>query len=293
MNVLITGATGNVGREVIRALDSINHDINCIAGVRNLERARKSLSTYTNLEYRCFDFDDFNTFDEALTDIDIIFLLRPPHISDIEKYFVPLFNAMKNNEVNKVVFLSVQGAEKSKIIPHNKIEHLIDLYKFEFIHLRPSYFMQNLMTTLKSDILRGIIILPSKNAKFNWVDIRDIGDVAAELINRFREYQGQSIEITGLENISFPEVVSRINNNLGSSLEFKSVNPIKYYRLKKSEGYERGQIMVMMILHLLPRFQKEPLITNQVKMITGHEPITIEEFVCNNANALKTETNNK
>jgi len=63
--------------------------------------------------------------------------------------------------VNQVVFLSVQGAEKSKVIPHNRIESLIIEYGMEYIFLRPGYFMQNLTTTLLPDIIkRRQIFLP-------------------------------------------------------------------------------------------------------------------------------------
>jgi hypothetical protein len=58
-----------------------------------------------------FDFEDEATFDSALSNIDIIFLLRPPFISE--------------KGIKKIVFLSVQGAEKNTLIPHRKIELLI------------------------------------------------------------------------------------------------------------------------------------------------------------------------
>ncbi|MEZ5024288.1 MAG: hypothetical protein R2728_13685 [Chitinophagales bacterium] len=54
---------------------------------------------------------------QPFKDIDLLFLLRPPHISKVDEYFQPLFRSAKNNGIDKVVFLSVQGAEKSKMIP--------------------------------------------------------------------------------------------------------------------------------------------------------------------------------
>jgi len=97
---------------------------------------------------RNFDFEDASTFKSACTDIDIVFLLRPPHISNKRKYFRPLFDAMNERGVKKVVFLSVQGAETSDIIPHRKTEKMILAYGFEYFFSRPGYFMQNLTTTV-------------------------------------------------------------------------------------------------------------------------------------------------
>ena len=127
-----------------------------------------------------FDFEQPDTFDNALKAIDTIFLLRPPHIDDIEKYFRPLIQKIKEHNVKELVFLSVQGAEKSKVIPHNKIERLIQEYKLDYVFLRPSYFMQNLTTTLLDDIkTKRQVILPSGKAKFNWIDIENIAETSA------------------------------------------------------------------------------------------------------------------
>jgi len=61
-----------------------------IAGVRNILKAKQLFSDFKNLDYRDFDFENPQTFDKSLDNIDCIFLLRPPHISDVDKYFKPL-----------------------------------------------------------------------------------------------------------------------------------------------------------------------------------------------------------
>jgi len=138
-NILITGATGNVGFEVIRFLEKNKTSNKIIAGVRNIESAKKLFKEFTEIDFINFDFEQPETFDNALKNIDTIFLLRPPHISDVEKFFRPLIQKIKQHKVKEIVFLSVQGAEKSKVIPHNKIEKLIQEYKLDYIFLRPSY----------------------------------------------------------------------------------------------------------------------------------------------------------
>ncbi|HEY6914731.1 MAG TPA: NAD(P)H-binding protein, partial [Paludibacter sp.] len=115
--ILITGATGNVGVEVIRFLERSGSTDKIIAGVRNIERAKEQLKDFSNINFVGFDFEQPETFDNALKNTDTVFLLRPPHISDTEKYFRPLVQKIKEHGVKEVVFLSVQGAEKSKVIP--------------------------------------------------------------------------------------------------------------------------------------------------------------------------------
>lgn len=279
-NILITGATGNIGFEVIRFLSKIDSTNKIIAGVRNIDKAKAVFYDYPNLEYVHFDFEDFNTFDNALTDIDTIFLLRPPHISDIDRYFSPLISKIKDNNINQIVFLSVQGAEKSKVIPHNKIERLIIENGLDHIFLRPSYFMQNLTTTLINDIKsKREIILPSGTAKFNWIDIENIGEVGAILLDKFQVYKNQPIEITGLENENFDKVTSLINETISNPIRYKNINPLKFFRIKKQEGMAKGMIIVMILLHFLPQFQKEPRISDFYERLTGKKPTDLKTFI--------------
>ena len=278
--ILITGATGNVGMEVIRYLQLQNTSDKIVVGARNTEKARNAFKDKEGLEFVHFDFEDASTFDTAFTDINKVFLLRPPHISDISRYFTPLIDSIKTQNINGVVFLSVQGAEKSKVIPHNKIEKLIQNAGTDYIFLRPSYFMQNLTTSLHKDIKeKREIILPAGKAKFNWVDIKDIGEAAAILLDNFENYKNQAYEITGLENRDFGDVTDLINQNIEDTIRYRPVNPVKFYRIKKREGMAKGMIIVMIMLHVLPRFQKQPEISGFYEKLTGKQPTDLKTFI--------------
>ena len=278
--ILITGATGNIGLEIINYLNELKSSNEIFAGVRNIEKAKQMISDRNRIEFVEFDFENPETFNNALKNIDRVFLLRPPHISDIEKFFKPLIESFKENNVRQVVFLSVQGAEKSSIIPHNKIEKLITSYGLEYIFLRPSYFMQNLTTTLIHDIKeKRQILLPSGKAKFNWIDIKNIGEACAILIEKFSEFKNQTIEITGYENENFKTVVDLINQQVKKTIRFESVNPLKFYRINKRSGMAKGMIIVMLLLHFLPRFQKEPNISNFYENLTGKKPTSLKDFI--------------
>lgn len=283
--ILITGATGNIGSEVIRYLFSNNTVHSIIAGVRNIENSKAFFTNYPQLEYRKFDFEDYSTFNSALDDIDTIFILRPPHISDISKYFAPLINKIKEKNITEIIFLSVQGAEKSSVIPHNKIEKLILESGINYIFLRPSYFMQNLTTTLLHDIQKNKqITLPAGNAKFNWIDIQNIGEACAIILENFEKHANKAIEITGYENKSFYELIDITNTILDKPITYTSVSLIKFYRIKKHEKMNTGMIIVMALLHYLPRFQKEPKISYVYEELTGKKPTDLQTFITREKN---------
>jgi uncharacterized protein YbjT (DUF2867 family) len=278
--ILITGATGNIGTEVVHYLCELDKEAEIIVAVRNVKSAKKKFSTLSSLSFRLFDFEEQDSFDKAFKDIDILFLLRPPHISEVDKYFQPLLQSAKNNGIEKVVFLSVQGVEKSKVIPHNKIERLIKSIGFKYIFVRPSYFMQNLTTTLLPEIQENqTITLPSGLAKFNWIDVRNIGEVSAVLIKSFEKYKNKAYEITGTENKNFQEVTEILSETTGTKFDFRNINPISFYFKKRKSGIESGFAIVMTILHFLPRFQKEPEISNNFNKLTGKKPTTLKKFI--------------
>jgi uncharacterized protein YbjT (DUF2867 family) len=278
--ILITGATGNIGEAVIKWLFKQDTEHQVIAAVRDINRAKEQLSDYPKLDYRIFDFEQAYTFSDALKGIDALFLLRPPHISDVQKYIEPLIKETVAAHIRQVMFLSVQGAEKSKIIPHHKIENLITAEDLDYIFLRPSYFMQNLTTTLGEDIQnRNKIILPAGDAVFNWVDVENIGEAAAVLFDRFDEYKNQALEITGYENKNFQYVANLISDITDKNIVYVNKNPVSYYLMKRKQNVSRGMIMVMIMLHFLPRFQSKPDISTAYEDLTGKKPTTLKEFI--------------
>ena len=234
-----------------------------------------------------FDFNEKATFETAFENCDVLFLLRPPQISDVEKYFKPLIIAAKQKGIEHIVFLSVQGAEKSKFIPHHKIEKLIVESKIPYIFLRPAYFMQNFTTTLRSDLVfKKRIFLPAGNAKFTLVDVNDIGNVAALIISNTTKHRNVCYELTCNEKLTFKEMAAKLSIGLGVNIKYTATSLFQFYRAKRKEGIARPLIFVMMMLHYLPRFQREPKITQCIKNITGNEPITFEAFIHNNKNLL-------
>jgi len=279
-NILITGGTGNIGRELIRYLHEIPFQARLTIAARDVEKDREILGTYPDLLYVPFDFQQGETFSEAFEGQDIIFLLRPPQLSDVDGIFRPMLAQAKAQGIKKIVFLSVQGVEASSIIPHHKMEKLILEMEFEYIFVRPSYFMQNLSTTLLSDIQKERkIVLPAGMAKFLWIDAQNIGEATAYLIADFDQHKNKPLEITGTELLHFQEVARQMSEVLGKKITYQSLNPLSFFLRKKREGMSTGFALVMIMLHFLPRFQPPPPITEHYQLLTGKKPTSLREFI--------------
>jgi uncharacterized protein YbjT (DUF2867 family) len=287
MNILITGATGNVGMSLLKYLRNQKGDFIISAGVRDIEEAKAKLQDL-NVSLVTFDFEDVLTFQPALQGIEVLFLLRPPQLANVDKYFRPLMEEVKKCNVSQIVFLSVQGVENSKIIPHHKIEKLIIELKIAYTFLRPAYFMQNFTTTLRSDLLnKDRIFLPAGRAKFTLIDVDDIGLVAAKVLAKPQNFLNKSLELTNNETLTFYEMADKLSIGLGRKIEFISPNLLQFFFTKRNEGVPVTFIFVMIMLHYFPRFKKTPKTTGWVKSIVGQEPKSFDDFIRKNIERLK------
>jgi len=287
IKVLITGATGNVGIAVVSALKIIDHPLEIYAGIRDTTFGNEKLANF-NIKNIKFDLTNSETFALALENIDLLFLLRPPQISDVNKYFAPLIETAKQASVKHIVFLSVQGVEKSKIIPHHKIEKLIVDSQIPYTFLRPAYFMQNFTTTLRNDIVHHQrIYLPAGQAKFTIIDVEDIGVVTANILTEPQNHINKIYELTNNETLTFSEMAEKISKGIGKTIKFISPDLVQFFWNKRKENVPTMLILVMIMLHYFPRFQKTPKTTDCVKIITGQAPISFDNFVLTNKNQLQ------
>ena len=272
MKILITGATGNVGGAILNRLDR-RADI--YAGVRSIERAKN-----LHLQNYKLCVIDFEKEKYPQIDFDAVFLIRPPQLAkpDIfRKYLTTL------KPTTKVVFLSVQGADVKTYLPHAKIEKIISTLGLKHTFIRPTYFMENLTTTLWDELAENNrIYLPSSDLVFNWIAISDVAEVAIKALKC--DLAKDSLEITGSSNLNFQQIVSAINNICGTKVKYVSPSLVKFviYNLKKRK--EISYILVMILLHYLPRFNQKNSNSIDFSYVTDRQPVSIEKFIRDNCN---------
>lgn len=276
---LITGASGSVGLALLRALAKMDHQVELYAGVRDTDRAYPKLAGL-NATRVSFDFTAKETYATALSDMDLLFLIRPPQISDVKSYFEPLITEAMKAAVRHIVFLSVQGVEKSTFIPHHGIERSIVSSGIAYTFLRPAYFMQNFLSALNYDLVqRQQIYLPAGNAVFTVVDVSDVGRVAAKVLTHPEQHINHAYDLTNGERLTFAEMADTLSDALGKKITYKSPSLLAFFINKYRAGLPSPLILVMIALHYLPRFQRAPTTTTWVRTITGSEATTFAAFV--------------
>ena len=278
--ILITGASGNVGLETLRQLmqrpDQTSPTV--IAGLRNPVSGQVRLAVQPD-DFVRLDFADPATFAPALTGIDRVLLVRPPQLANVPKYFAPFVQAMQQAGTKQVVFLSLQGVEKNSLTPHHKIEKLITDAAIPYTMLRPSFFMQNLSTTHRAEIRdRSEIFVPAGNGRTSFVDVRDIGAVAALSLTD-PKHLNQAYELTGSDALTYGEVAQILTDVLGRRITYTNPSVVRFIWQKwQREHNPLGFVLIMTALYTVARLGKAADLTDTTEQVLARKPVTFRQF---------------
>lgn len=182
MTILVTGATGRVGRHLVQQL--VQRD----AKVRVLTRNPAGTDFPAAVEVMQGDLLDLAALRRAFSGVSTLFLLNAVTGDEFTQALITL-NIARESGVERVVYLSVFGADSAVNVPHFAVkfgaERMLAAMGFGATILRPSYFIDN-EAMLKDVILQhGIYPMPLGGKGVAMVDARDIAEVAAlELIRR-------------------------------------------------------------------------------------------------------------
>jgi uncharacterized protein YbjT (DUF2867 family) len=225
------------------------------------------------------DFTRTETFAPALDGVDRVFLVRPPHLADAKRYFAPFIDAAKTAGVRHIVFLSVIGVEHNHTVPHYRIEQLILASGIPYTFLRASFFMQNLNTTHRDEIrTRGEIIVPAGRSKTSFIDVRDIGAVAAQALTQ-AGHENRTYTLTGAEALDYYQVAYVFSSVLGRAIRYTNPSIASFFRYQRSQGKPFGVIAVMIMLYTLTRFGMSARTTPETAALLDRSPIPLRQYV--------------
>ncbi|WP_069999033.1 SDR family oxidoreductase [Cellulosilyticum sp. I15G10I2] len=275
MKILITGASGNVGRYVIKELLSKGESI--VAAGTNVEKLKQMFDDRVDAVQ--FDFENQKSFDKALTGVDRVFLMRPPHLGKSEDMY-PFIDAMKAHHIKLVSFLSLMGIENNTIPPHYKIEKYIEKLGIPYAHIRPGFFMQNLSGIHAAEIKeKNEIFIPAGKSKASFIDAEDIGLSAATLLHQSEKYKNTAHTITGSESLDYYQIAEILSKVTGKKIIYPKPSFLKYRNCYiKQRGLDKNYVNVTIALYFMTRMGTAKRVTNEFYQLTGRKPRTFHEF---------------
>ena len=277
--VLVTGASGNVGREVCAEL--LRRGVPLRAAALD---ERDAAALPSGVPWVRFDFSRPETFAPALEGVDRVFLLRPPHMG-VAAAFDPFLAAMRAAGVRQIVFLSLLGVEKNPVAPHHAIEKRLRASGLGWTMIRPAFFMQNLTTTHIADLRAGRIVVPAGNGRTSFIDVRDIGAVAA-LTLAAPGHVGMAYSITGSEALTYAECAALLGEATGRRIVYTRPSGREFARHMATQGFPNDYIRVMRGIYLVCRLHLAGRVTDELPRLLGRPPIAFAQFARDSAHLL-------
>jgi uncharacterized protein YbjT (DUF2867 family) len=274
--ILVTGAGGTVGSEVVKQLKATGAKFR--VGFRTPAKAEKAKAE--GLDTVVFDFGDRASIAAALKGADKMFLLsgNVPNQSEIE------INAVE--EANKagvkhIVKLSVLLADKEQYTFakwHRAVEKAIEKSGMAYTFLRPTGFMQNFVNYNAGSIKAQGAIYEPMDAAVSYVDVRDIAAVAVKALTALG-HENKAYELTGPAALSYEQVAGKISQAIGKPVKavFTGVDAARQAML----GMGFPQFVVDAVLDLQTVYANgiSAKVYPDIEKVTGRKARSFDDFV--------------
>ena len=275
--ILITGATGNNGVELVKKLSSSGTKVR--AFVRSRAQARKKIDL-PGVELVAGDFGRPETFEPALKGIDRLFLLIPSS-SEVEAQQRSFVDAAKRSQVRHIVKLSQLGADPKSSGRfqryHGAVENYIRDSGLAFTFLRPNLFMQGLLNFCETISTQGAFYLAAGDAKVSIVDVRDIAAIAAQALTE-PGHEGKTYEITGPESLTHCEMANQLSEAIGNTVKFLDISPDSMRQALVGFGMPAWQAEGLVEDYEIYRRGEAAQVTTTVKEVTGVPSRSFAQF---------------
>ena len=221
MTILVTGATGTIGRQVVDQL------VQRGATVRALVRDPAKAAFPAGVDVVRGDLLDVDALRGALRGVSTLFLLNAVVPDEFTQALVAL-NLAREAGVERIVYLSVIHSDLYVNVPHFAgkfgVERMIERMGFGATILRPAYFMQNDLTVKDVVLGHGVYPMPLGARGLAMIDTRDIGEIAALALLRREQADGplplERINLVGPDTLTGSAVAALWADVLGRPVAY-------------------------------------------------------------------------
>ena len=229
MTILVTGATGRIGRQLVRQLVDRGADVRVL--VRDPAKADFPAAV-TVVQGDMLDVDALRA---AFSGVRTLFLLNGVAGDEFTQALIVL-NLAREAGIERVVYLSVLHADRFVNVPHFAVkfgaERMIEQMGFSATILRPAYFMDNDATVKDVIVGHGVYPMPIGGKGIAMIDARDIAEVAAlELIRRHdapATLPVETINLVGPDTLTGPQLASIWSDTLGRPVAYGGDDPTPF-----------------------------------------------------------------
>lgn len=197
----------------------------------------------------------------------------------------PFVDAAEEAGTERVVFLSLLGAEKNPVVPHRRIERHLEASGLSYTFLRASFFMQNLTTVHREEIReRREILVPAGRGRTSFVDARDLAAVAARALTE-PGHEDRAYPLTGAEALDYFEVAEVLSEVVGRRIVYARPTVPEFWRAARARGLPAGFVAVMVGIYATARLGLAGRVTDDLARVLGRPPTTLRRFAADHREA--------
>lgn len=281
ITVLVAGAAGNVGSQVVRELGERGATVR--AFVRDAQRAAQRLGG--DVELAVGDFEDPTALRRAMQGVDRVFVTTsngPRHVAQENA----IIDAAAAAWVQRIVKLSSIGARVGSPLSfadaHGRIERHLFGCPVPSVVLNATFLMSNLFASAETIRASGQILAPGGEAKIAMIDPRDVAASAAVTLlddgDAGRGHEGRAYLLTGPQLVTYAEVAADLSTVTGRSIAFVDVPDDVARAGLLAAGAPEWFADGIVVLHGLLRRGIAAQTSDDVQLLTGREPRTFAEF---------------
>jgi uncharacterized protein YbjT (DUF2867 family) len=274
--ILITGATGRIGSATMQQLAASGLCVRAL--VRSLEKAASIAGP--GVEVVRGDLEQVHSLEAALQGVTRALLVSPldPRQVELQGNFI---DAAKRAGPLHIVKISGLGTALDSPVRsgrwHARIEAHLEASGLPFTHLRPPFFMQNMLRFAQVIARSGEFAAALAQGKIAMVDVRDIAAVAVAALTT-DGHTGKAYTVTGPEALSYDDVAEKLSLVTGKPVSYRDV-PLADVRQRLLEtGMPEWHVEVQMDFHAALREGGASTVTGTVEAVTGKPPRTFEQF---------------
>jgi uncharacterized protein YbjT (DUF2867 family) len=221
--ILITGATGTVGSEVVKRLSAQGVQVRAVT--RDPRKA--DANRLPHVQFVQGDFDDPESMQRACAGVERAFLLTNS-TERAEQQQVAFTRVAQQSGVRHIVKLSQLHADANAperfLRYHGVVEAAIQASGFTLTFLRPNLYMQGLLNFRQSIREKGAFFAAAGDARISAVDVRDLADVAVAALTT-SGHDNKVYSLTGPAPLTFAEMGEHLSKAVGRPIRFVDVPP--------------------------------------------------------------------
>jgi uncharacterized protein YbjT (DUF2867 family) len=204
--------------------------------------------------------------------------MRPPQIADVRDKILPALAVARRAGVDRVAFLSLQGAGRNPFVPHRRIEDDLRAHGPSWTMLRAGFFLQNLIAPHGPDIAEhDEIFLPAGAGRTAFVDARDVGEAGAIALSE-PGHENRAYELTGREALTYEQVAAALSEVLGRQIRYVDAAPWSFWTRLRGRGHPRAQVAVMLALYTSCRLGLAAHVSDELERLLGRPPRDVYAF---------------